>query len=120
MPCNSPVFFPTLEMVKVMDRVLNMESKRILVTGVRGLGSSLSSTGRSRPRCNMFDNRHRGSLNAHATLLGRPNFEFVRHDVTFPIYLEVDQIYNLVRPASPIHYQSTRQQPTKTSGSRRD
>jgi UDP-glucuronate decarboxylase len=48
-------------------------------------------------------------------LLNRPNFEFLRHDVTFPLYVEVDQIYNLACPASPIHYQHDPVQTTKTS-----
>jgi UDP-glucuronate decarboxylase len=49
------------------------------------------------------------------TLIGQPNFEFLRHDVTFPLYVEVDQIYNLACPASPIHYQRDPVQTTKTS-----
>jgi len=48
-------------------------------------------------------------------LLDNKNFEFIRHDVTFPLYLEVDQIYNLACPASPIHYQKDPIQTTKTS-----
>jgi UDP-glucuronate decarboxylase len=51
--------------------------------------------------------------NAH--LLGNPNFELMRHDVTFPLYVEVDEIYNLACPASPIHYQFDPVQTTKTS-----
>jgi UDP-glucuronate decarboxylase len=50
-----------------------------------------------------------------AHLLDKPNFEFVRHDVTFPLYVEVDQIYNLACPASPVHYQHDPVQTTKTS-----
>ncbi len=104
-------------MVKVMDRVLNMESKRILVTGGAGfLGSHLCDRLVDQGHdviC--LDNLYTGSKRNIATLLGRPNFEFVRHDVTFPIYLEVDQIYNLACPASPIHYQSDPVQTTKTS-----
>jgi UDP-glucuronate decarboxylase len=48
-------------------------------------------------------------------LLGNPRFELIRHDVTFPLYVEVDQIYNLACPASPIHYQHDPVQTTKTS-----
>jgi UDP-glucuronate decarboxylase len=47
-------------------------------------------------------------------LLGRPNFELIRHDITFPLYLEVDEIYNLACPASPVHYQHDPVQTTKT------
>ncbi|MGE0373761.1 MAG: UDP-glucuronic acid decarboxylase family protein [Gammaproteobacteria bacterium] len=50
-----------------------------------------------------------------AHLIGRPNFEAMRHDVTFPLYVEVDEIYNLACPASPIHYQFDPVQTTKTS-----
>ena len=104
-------------MVKVMDRVLNMESKRILVTGGAGfLGSHLCHRLVDQGHdviC--LDNLYTGSKRNIAALLGRPNFEFIRHDVTFPIYLEVDQIYNLACPASPIHYQSDPVQTTKTS-----
>ena len=94
-----------------------MESKRILVTGGAGfLGSHLCHRLVDQGHdviC--LDNLYTGSKRNIATLLGRPNFEFVRHDVTFPIYLEVDQIYNLACPASPIHYQSDPVQTTKTS-----
>ncbi len=48
-------------------------------------------------------------------LLEHPNFELLRHDVTFPLYVEVDRIYNLACPASPIHYQRDPVQTTKTS-----
>lgn len=48
-------------------------------------------------------------------LLGHPRFELIRHDVTFPLYVEVDQIYNFACPASPIHYQRDPVQTTKTS-----
>src|SRR5205807_3517546 len=48
-------------------------------------------------------------------LLGNPSFELLRHDVTFPLYVEVDEIYNLACPASPIHYQRDPVQTTKTS-----
>lgn len=61
------------------------------------------------------DNLYTGSKDNLKDLLGCSNFEFIRHDVTFPIYLEVDQIYNLACPASPIHYQYDPVQTTKTS-----
>ena len=61
------------------------------------------------------DNFFTGSKRNIAHLLGNPYFEVIRHDVTFPLYLEVDQIYNLACPASPIHYQHDPVQTTKTS-----
>jgi UDP-glucuronate decarboxylase len=61
------------------------------------------------------DNLFTGRKRNVAHLLGKPNFEFLRHDVTFPLYVEVDQIYNLACPASPIHYQHDPVQTTKTS-----
>jgi len=48
-------------------------------------------------------------------MMGHPSFEFIRHDVTFPLYLEVDEIYNMACPASPVHYQHDPVQTTKTS-----
>ena len=51
------------------------------------------------------DNYFTGSKQNISDLTAHPNFEVIRHDVTFPLYLEVDQIYNLAFPASPIHYQ---------------
>lgn len=62
-----------------------------------------------------LDNFYTGSKRNIRHLLKNPHFELVRHDVTFPIYLEVDQIYNLACPASPIHYQRDPVQTTKTS-----
>jgi UDP-glucuronate decarboxylase len=62
-----------------------------------------------------LDNFFTGSKTNVAHLLNRPNFELVRHDVTFPLYVEVDQIYNLACPASPVHYQYDPVQTTKTS-----
>lgn len=61
------------------------------------------------------DNFFTGTKDNILTLLSEPNFELVRHDVTFPLYLEVDEIYNLACPASPIHYQHDPVQTTKTS-----
>ena len=90
---------------------------RILVTGGAGfLGSHLSEE-----LVNLghdvlcLDNFYTGSKTNVTHLLNRPNFELVRHDVTFPLYVEVDQIYNLACPASPIHYQKDPVQTTKTS-----
>lgn len=61
------------------------------------------------------DNFFTGTRENIAHLIGHPRFEFIRHDVTFPLYVEVDQIFNLACPASPIHYQHDPVQTTKTS-----
>ena len=61
------------------------------------------------------DNLFTGSKNNIRHLMNNPNFELMRHDVTFPLYVEVDRIYNLACPASPIHYQQDPIQTTKTS-----
>jgi UDP-glucuronate decarboxylase len=91
--------------------------KKILVTGGAGfLGSHLCDRLINEGHevlC--LDNFFTGSKKNIIHLLGNPNFELIRHDVTFPIYLEVDQIYNLACPASPIHYQSDPVQTIKTS-----
>jgi UDP-glucuronate decarboxylase len=91
--------------------------KRILVTGGSGfLGSHLCERlldAGHEVLCvdNFFTGRR---ANIH-TLLDRKNFDLMRHDVTFPLYVEVDEIYNLACPASPIHYQFDPVQTTKTS-----
>jgi UDP-glucuronate decarboxylase len=91
--------------------------KRILVTGGAGfLGSHLIDRLLAKGHevvC--ADNLFTGSKRNIAHLHGNPSFEFIRHDVTFPLYLEVDQIYNLACPASPVHYQHDPVQTTKTS-----
>jgi len=61
------------------------------------------------------DNLYTGSKRNIYHLLSHPRFEFMRHDITFPLYVEVDEIYNLACPASPIHYQFDPVQTTKTS-----
>jgi len=91
--------------------------KRILITGGAGfLGSHLSerlvAAGHD-VLC--VDNYFTGSKDNIAHLFGNSHFEVLRHDVTFPLYLEVDEIYNLACPASPIHYQFDPVQTTKTS-----
>ncbi len=92
-------------------------TKRIAVTGGAGfLGSHLCeqllSSGHD-VLC--IDNFFTGSKENIVHLLGNPRFELMRHDITFPIYIEVDEIYNLACPASPIHYQYDPVQTTKTS-----
>ena len=92
-------------------------AKRILVTGGAGfLGSHLIDRLISRgDDVVCVDNLFTGSKRNIAHLLGNRNFEFIRHDVTIPLYLEVDQIYNLACPASPVHYQHDPVQTIKTS-----
>ena len=93
------------------------EVRRILVTGGAGfLGSHLIDRLLERgDEVICLDNLFTGSKKNIYHLLDHPRFEFIRHDVTFPIYLEVDQIYNLACPASPVHYQHDPVQTTKTS-----
>jgi UDP-glucuronate decarboxylase len=96
---------------------MKRDYKRVLVTGGAGfLGSHLCErlleTG-----CDVIclDNFFTGSKANIRRLMGHPNFELLRHDITFPLYVEVDEIYNLACPASPIHYQYDPVQTTKTS-----
>ena len=91
--------------------------KRCLVTGGAGfLGSHLCKRllidGN---KVIAVDNFYTGTKDNVVELLDNPNFELVRHDITFPLYVEVDEIYNLACPASPIHYQFDPVQTTKTS-----
>jgi UDP-glucuronate decarboxylase len=94
-----------------------MNAKRVLVTGGAGfLGSHLCERLVARgDEVLCVDNMFTGSRSNIGHLLDRPNFEFMRHDITFPLYVEVDQIFNLACPASPIHYQHDPVQTTKTS-----
>ncbi|MBY0562928.1 MAG: SDR family oxidoreductase [Hyphomonadaceae bacterium] len=94
-----------------------MFERRTLVTGGSGfLGSHLCDRLVARgDDVICADNLFTGRKRNVAHLLDKPNFEFQRHDVTFPLYVEVDQIYNLACPASPIHYQHDPVQTTKTS-----
>ena len=91
--------------------------KRILVTGGAGfLGSHLCDRLIEQGHDILcVDNLFTGSKRNIAHLLGNPRFEFIRHDVTVPLYLECDEIYNLACPASPVQYQINPVQTTKTS-----
>ena len=91
--------------------------KRVLVTGGAGfIGSHLCARLIEQGHQVLcVDNFFTGTRNNIAALLGNPSFELIRHDVTFPLYIEVDEIYNLACPASPIHYQFDPVQTTKTS-----
>jgi UDP-glucuronate decarboxylase len=91
--------------------------KRILVTGGAGfLGSHLIDRLLAQGHDVLcVDNLFTGTKRNIEHLHGHPRFEFMRHDVTFPLYVEVDEIYNLACPASPIHYQHDPVQTTKTS-----
>jgi UDP-glucuronate decarboxylase len=92
-------------------------TKRVMITGGAGfLGSHLCdrliAAGHD-VLC--VDNFYTGTRDNVRHLLGHPRFELMRHDVTFPLYVEVDEIYNLACPASPVHYQHDPVQTTKTS-----
>jgi len=91
--------------------------KRVLVTGGAGfLGSHLCERLRAEGHDVLcVDNYFTGRKDNIAHLLGDPHFEALRHDVTHPLFVEVDEIYNLACPASPIHYQFDPVQTTKTS-----
>lgn len=91
--------------------------KRVMVTGGAGfLGSHLCER-LLKEGCDVLcvDNFYSGTKDNVAHLMDNPHFELMRHDVTFPLYVEVDEIYNLACPASPIHYQRDPVQTTKTS-----
>jgi len=94
-----------------------MLRKRVMVTGGAGfLGSHLCERLLNEGHevlC--VDNFFTGRKENISHLVGNPYFELLRHDVTFPLYVEVDEIYNLACPASPIHYQRDPVQTTKTS-----
>lgn len=93
------------------------QTRRVLVTGGAGfLGSHLCEQLLNRSYDVLcVDNFFTGSKDNIRHLLGNLHFELIRHDVTFPLYVEVDEIYNLACPASPIHYQYDPVQTTKTS-----
>ncbi|MBX2849254.1 MAG: GDP-mannose 4,6-dehydratase, partial [Acidiferrobacterales bacterium] len=92
-------------------------TKKVLVTGGAGfLGSHLCERlleAGDEVLC--VDNYFTGNKTNILPLIDNPKFELMRHDVTFPLYVEVDEIYNLACPASPVHYQHDPVQTTKTS-----
>jgi UDP-glucuronate decarboxylase len=92
-------------------------TQRILVTGGAGfLGSHLCERLlRERHDVLCVDNFYTGTKRNVSHLIADPLFELLRHDITFPLYIEADQIYNLACPASPVHYQHDPVQTTKTS-----
>ncbi len=93
------------------------EVKRVLVTGGAGFIGSFLCERLLEQGCEVLcvDNFFTGSRRNIAHLVSNANFELMRHDVTFPLFVEVDEIYNLACPASPIHYQHDPVQTTKTS-----
>jgi UDP-glucuronate decarboxylase len=91
--------------------------KRVLVTGGAGFLGSFLCERLLKDNCDVIcvDNFYTGTKRNIVHLLDHPYFELQRHDITFPLYLEVDEIYNLACPASPIHYQSDPVQTTKVN-----
>jgi UDP-glucuronate decarboxylase len=91
--------------------------RRVLVTGGAGFIGSHLCERLLAENCDVLcaDNFFTGSKDNIAHLMGEPRFELMRHDVTFPLYVEIDEIYNLACPASPVHYQFDPVQTTKTS-----
>ena len=96
---------------------MNPHQKRILITGGAGfLGSHLCDRLTEEGHDVLcLDNFFTGAKQNIRHLIGRPNFEMIRHDIVHPIFLEVDEIYNLACPASPIHYQYNPVKTVKTS-----
>ena len=91
--------------------------KRVLVTGGAGFLGSFLCERLLNDGCDVIcvDNFYTGTKRNIVHLLNNPYFELVRHDITFPLYLEVDEIYNLACPASPVHYQNDPVQTTKVN-----
>ncbi len=91
--------------------------KRVLVTGGAGFLGSFLCERLLQENCDVVcvDNFYTGTKRNIVHLLENPYFELVRHDITFPLYLEVDEIYNFACPASPIHYQNDPVQTTKVN-----
>ena len=92
-------------------------AKKVLITGGAGFIGSHLCERLLEEGCDVLcvDNYFTGAKDNIAHLLDNPRFEIMRHDVTFPLYVEVDEIYNLACPASPVHYQYDPVQTTKTS-----
>jgi UDP-glucuronate decarboxylase len=92
-------------------------AKKVLITGGAGFIGSHLCERLLNEGCDVLcvDNYFTGAKDNVAHLLDNPRFEIMRHDVTFPLYVEVDEIYNLACPASPVHYQYDPVQTTKTS-----
>ena len=91
--------------------------KRVLVTGGAGFLGSFLCERLLKENCDVVcvDNFYTGTKRNIVHLLDNPYFELMRHDITFPLYLEVDEIYNLACPASPVHYQNDPVQTTKVN-----
>jgi len=91
--------------------------KRVLVTGGAGFLGSFLCERLLKEHCDVLcvDNFYTGTKRNIVHLLNDPYFELMRHDITFPLFLEVDEIYNLACPASPIHYQNDPVQTTKVN-----
>ena len=106
---------PTTAIVSFPDAML--PPRRVLVTGGAGFIGSHLCERLLEVGCDVLcvDNFFTGTRRNIDHLLDNPRFEIMRHDITFPLYVEVDQIYNLACPASPVHYQWDPVQTTKTS-----
>ena len=113
-PFNSSHFLVNSKLVRCLSEG-NM--KQILITGGSGfLGSHLSERLLNEGNHILcVDNFHTGTKKNIAHLIGNPYFEVIRHDVSFPLYVEADEIYNLACPASPVHYQFDPVKTIKTS-----
>jgi len=100
-----------------VEAILLERRRNVLVTGGAGfVGSHLCQRLLDQgDHVICVDNFFTGTHDNLAAMIGNPRFELIRHDVTFPLYVEVDEIYNLACPASPIHYQYDPVQTTKTS-----
>jgi UDP-glucuronate decarboxylase len=114
MPAETDI--TTQNSIQGLCSMKDLQGKRILVTGGAGfLGSHLCKRLLDEGHDVLcVDNLFTGTKDNILPLFENKRFEFIRHDVTFPLYVEVDEIYNLACPASPIHYQHDPVQTTKT------